>query len=100
MLSRRRLTRRSVHELYDARQHIGIGVGQYAMAEVEDVTLGLGAGIEHVARALLDHRPGGEDGRRVEVALNGLSRADALRGDIERYAPVDADDIGNRHQAK
>ena len=37
---------------------------------------------------------GGEDQRRVEVALHGLAGLDAARRGVERHPPVDAHDLG------
>ena len=71
----------------------GFGRGDHAVAEVEDVARGGGAGVEHLAGAVEHHLGRGEDQRRVEVALHRAA-ADALDPGRERHPPVDAHDVG------
>ncbi len=63
------------------------------MTEVEDVALGGPAGGQGRLDPFAHHRPRGEQDRGVEVALQGVGRADPPGGLVQRDAEVDADDV-------
>ena len=70
----RRTGRGGVDQVGQPGQHAGIGLRQHAVAEVEHVTLGRAARVQHLPGPLLDDLPRGEQDRRVQVALQGLAR--------------------------
>ena len=65
------------------------------MAEIEDVARPPGRPPQDVARLALDDLPGGEQRRRLEIALDGPIGDDgpAL---VEREPPVEADHVAAR----
>ena len=83
-----------MHQVDDPREHVRIGLGEHAVAEVEDVALGGGALGEDAADLAVDDVPAGEQQRRVEVALQRPGPAAAGGGDVQRQPPVDPDDVG------
>ena len=80
-------------------KHVGVGVGQHAVAEVEDVAGGDPARVDDRTGGALDRLPRCEDQRRVEVALDRLAGLDPADGRVERDPPVDAHhlDAGRAH---
>ena len=82
-----------MHQLDDAGERGGVGLGRHAVAEVEHVRGCDGAAAQHVAHRRLEHRPRGGEQRRVEVALQRNARADPRRRDVERHPVVDADGV-------
>ena len=92
-----------VHELDDGGQDARVGLGQDAVAEVEDVARCRlpRPRLASTARVgLLDHGPRRQAQGGVEVALQGVAGTDAPPGLVERHAPVDADHVGpgRRHR--
>ena len=86
-----------VDQLHDAAQHGRVGVGRDAVAQVEDVAAAMAGALGHDPPDLgLDHRPGGEAQRRVEVALHGPTRSHAPARLVEGHPPVDAHHVGPR----
>ena len=83
-----------MHEIDDAGQHVGVGLGDDAVAEVEDVPGGGAAGLERRAGARGHRLPWREEQGRVEVALQRQVGTDPARGLVQRHPEVDADDIG------
>ena len=83
-----------VDQLDDPREHVGIGLGQHAVAEVEDVPGVAAVAPQHVADLVGDDRPRRAEHRRVEVALQRRGRPDPAPGLVERDPPVDADHVG------
>src|SRR5215210_3284611 len=83
-----------VDELDQADDVVERRAGEEAVAEVEDVAGPPARAAQDVGRLLLHDRGGAEEGGGVEVALDTEVAADPLPGDIERDAPVDADDRG------
>ena len=66
----------AVHQLDDAGQHVGVGVGQHAVAEVEHVARAAARRPRAISRTCgLDRLPRREQERRVEVALQRPGRA-------------------------
>ena len=59
-----------MHQLDDAGEHVGIGVGQHAVHEVDDVPGCGGPFGKDLADPPLDRRPRREEQRRVEIALH------------------------------
>src|ERR1022692_2523259 len=60
------------------------------------MTFGGSASGKHVPGALLDHRPGCEQHRRVEIALQRSARRYPWDRLVQGYPPVHAHDIGSR----
>ena len=54
-----------MHQVDDAGEHVGVGRWQYAVAQIEDVPAGGCALPENAADFPLDHRPTGEQHRRI-----------------------------------
>src|SRR5579884_2149923 len=75
-------------ELRQLREDPGVGRGQNAVAEVEDVRAAL-RGVEHRLRTGLDPLPRPEQDGGIEVSLD---RA-IMRHGLEREPPVDADHV-------
>jgi hypothetical protein len=63
------------------------------MAEIEDVTLGRAALLQHVPCPLLDDRPRCQQDRRIQVALERFPRCDPVHGFVQRHPPVHPDDV-------
>ena len=86
-----------VHQVDDGGQDARVGLGQHAVAQVEDV-----AGARAVVRRgqhgsawpRLDDRPRRQAEGGVEVALHGAPGPDPAAGLVERHPPVDADHVG------
>src|ERR1700712_3697327 len=83
-----------VDELDDAGQHVGIGVGGHAVAEVDDVRRRRVPTLEHVTDVRLERRPRGGEQRGIDVALqrntvSGLLDEEPVRL-VEGRAPVDS----------
>src|SRR6185437_1216413 len=91
-----------MHEVNEPRQHVGVGSRQHTVAEVEDVTARGSSARDDIGRSLLDDLPRSENHCWVEISLQRVDAADALRCNVERYSPVDAHDIGARftHERK
>ncbi len=85
-----------VHEVDDVGQRAGVGVRGDAVAQVEDVAGHVAGRGEHGQHAVAQHRAGREQRRRVEVALQGVARADPPGGLGEGQPEVDADDVRAR----
>src|SRR5262245_50516976 len=68
-------------------------VRQYAVAEIEHVTVAHRRAVEDALGRRFDRFPRGGADRRIEVALDRPVGADSLPGAIERDAPVDADRV-------
>ena len=83
-----------MHQVDDVGEHAGVGVGQHAVAEVEDVPARGPALLDHPAHLAVDRRPVGEQHGGVEVALQRPPGPDPAGGLVERHPPVDADDVG------
>jgi hypothetical protein len=82
-----------MHQVHHGADRLHIGLGQHAVAEIEDVA-GLAAG----AFQNLPHLPvalgwGREQHRGLEIPLDRARRADAAPRVIERNAPVHADHV-------
>ena len=69
-----------MYQLDDASQHLGVGGRQDSVAEVEDMSWRLRALSDDRSDNLLQRRPGCEQQRRVQVALNGVTVSDARAG--------------------
>jgi hypothetical protein len=82
-----------VDVLHETGQRVRVGARRDAVTEVEDMALETGGGVQHLAGLGLNGLGGGEEDSRVEVALERLAGADAAGGLVERYAPVDSDDV-------
>ena len=65
-----------MHERAQPAEHVGVGVGHDAVAEVEDVARAAGRAREHVERRRLDPLPRPEEDGAVEVALHAAVVAD------------------------
>src|SRR3954447_13770903 len=65
-----------VDQLDQPCEHVRVGLGQYPVAQVEDVAGAAGAAVEPPQPRPLDHRPRGQAQGRVEVPLHGLAGAD------------------------
>ena len=85
-----------MHQLGKPGEHTGIGLGQHAMAEVEHVAFGRAARVQDTDRSPLDDVPGGQQDRRVEIALQRLARVHPAHRLIERHPPVHSDHVGSR----
>ena len=85
-----------VHERAQPAEHVGIGVGHDAVAEVEDVARPAGRAREHVERRRLDPLPRPEEDGAVEVALHAAVVADLLPAPVERDPPVEPDHVAAR----
>ena len=85
-------------QLAQPAEHVGIGLREHAVAEVEDVTGSAAGAGEHVARAGGDALPRREQQGGVEVALHA-PHADAFPAFVEGDPPVEPDHIaaGRRH---
>ena len=73
-----------VDELHHPGEHVGVGVGQHAVAEVEDVPARGPALLDHPAHLALDGAAVGEQHGRVEVALHRAGRADPADRLVQR----------------
>jgi len=83
-----------VDELHHAGDDRGVGIGQYAVAEVEDVAC-RGAALAHdPAYLTLDDRPLGEQQGGIEIALHDRSSADPTGRLVQWDAPVGTDHVG------
>jgi len=71
------------------------------VAEIEDVTARGSAARDDIGCGLLDDLPRREDHCRIEISLHHAV-THALRGNIERYPPINSYDVGTRfsHQRK
>ena len=58
-----------MHQVDEAGEDLGVGLGRDAVAEVDDVARGGGAAAEHVEGVLLEGLPAGQQPGRVDVAL-------------------------------
>ena len=83
-----------MHQLGDVGEHAGVGVGQHAVAEVEDVAAGGAALLDDPADLAVDGRPVGQQDGGVEVALQRRPGPTRPGGLVQRHPPVDADDVG------
>src|SRR5438270_5729261 len=83
-----RLHRALLNERCESREHVGIGLREDAVPEVEDVRASL-ALREHVQRRAFDQIPWSQQRRGVEVALDGTVFGHGAEG----QSPVDADDV-------
>src|SRR5437764_12060311 len=86
-------TSRSVHRRHEPLEHLRIGFGHHAVAQIEDVagpTTGAGQDVGHAG---LRRVPASHGSDRVEVALDSAIEADALPGFVEPHPPVDAHDV-------
>src|SRR5687767_5864221 len=72
------------------------GVGEDAVAEVEDMAGSALHAVEDLLDAGFEVVPRGEEGNGVEVALDGAVLADALPGGGEVGGEVDSDDVPPR----
>ncbi len=99
---RLRLDGLRVHQVAEPGQHAGIGFRQHAVPQVEHVALGRAAALDHVPGPFLDDLPGGQQHRRIQVALQRLARFHPPDGLVKRDAPVDPDHVraGLAHQAE
>ena len=88
------LGRQLHHRLGERRDVIRVNPGCNAMAQVEDVPRMAGISPKNIDHFCLDGRPRGTQQGWVEVPLERLVGADSSSGDVERYPPVDADDVG------
>ena len=68
-------------------------VGDYAVAEVEDVAGAVRGGGEDFGDAGFDYFFGGEERDGVEVALDGDGVVEVAPGAIDGRAPVEAEDV-------
>src|SRR3989442_223387 len=82
-------------DLDDGLERLDRGLGQDAVAEVEDVAGAAGGAPQHVARPLEQHVARPEQQRRIEVALD-RAVADVAPRPVQRDPPVDADDVAPR----
>jgi hypothetical protein len=82
-----------VHELDDGFEAVRVGLGEHAVAEVEDVPGKALCLSEDGIGGAEDDVDGGETDGGVEVALQGNAWADAPGGNCERHPPVDSDDV-------
>ena len=72
-----------MHELDETSQHGGIGLGEHAVAQVEDVPRSSAGPTQHIDCTRFDHGPVGEAHRRIEVALQRHAVAHSFAGDVE-----------------
>ena len=72
-------------DLDDGFEDLGVGVGEHPVAEVEDVAAVAVGPAQHVAGPLQGHVGAGQDGDRVEVALEGDVVAEFTRGEGITY---------------
>ena len=86
-----------MHQRHQFSDHAGVGTGQHAVAEIEDVAGG--SGVDRAAAVLDDgacrpfhDRPAREQDDRIEVALQRRVGRHPGRRVGQRRAPVDADD--------
>jgi hypothetical protein len=89
-----------MNEFDKPRQHVGVGRRQHTVAEIEYVTARGSAARDDIARGLLDDLPRRENHCRIEISLQCVVSADALGRDVERYPPVNSDNVsaGFAHQ--
>ena len=80
--------------LDDGRQHARVTGRMDAVAEVEDVPWLPTVVGEHRRGTAEGDLGAGEDERRVEVALNGNVRPEALASGADRRPPVESDHLG------
>src|SRR5438034_9242398 len=85
-----------VYGIHEALQHVRVGIGQYAVTEIEHVAGSTTRRGEHFGHARTGHIPACQRTHRIQVALNAAMEADALPGVVEAYPPVDADQITAR----
>src|SRR5947208_16231977 len=78
-----------LHERGEARQHVRIGGGKDAVAEVEDMPGPAAGARKHVEGARLDSLPRPEQDRGVEIALDAVPLAHRVPASVERAAPVE-----------
>lgn len=88
--------RPGVDVVHEPGQRVRVHGRQDSVAEVEDVALQTGGGVEHLAGLGLHGLGGREEDGRVQVALERLAGADPACGLVERHAPVDADHVRAR----
>lgn len=67
--------------------------GEYAVAEVEDMSGSSAGVVEDAARLLANDGDGSEQDGGVEVSLHGDVVAEAIPGEVEWDAPVESDDV-------
>ena len=84
----------ALDEVDDVEDGVDGGVGDDAMAEVEDVAWAASGLREDFADAGFEDGFGGEECDGVEVALHGAMRTEGAPAFVERDAPVEADDVG------
>src|SRR5580658_6271270 len=84
----------ALDEVDDAEDGVYGGVGNDAVAEVEDVAGAAGGEREDLEDAGFEDLFGSEESDRVEVALHGGVVSDGAPAGVERDAPVEADDVG------
>src|SRR6266508_2968579 len=82
-----------VDELHELPEHGRFGVGQDAVAEVEDVPVAACDCFEDPERRGLSPLPGAEQEGGIEIPLDGAVRADDLPAALDRDPPVEADDV-------
>src|SRR4030088_65765 len=67
--------------------------GGDAVTQVEDVTWPAACATQHIASTGSDQFGRPEEHRRVQVALDASVEADHPPADVQRYAPIERDDI-------
>src|SRR3954451_303693 len=94
-----------MHELGDVGEHAGVGLGEHAVTEVEDVAAGRAALFHDAAHLAVHRRAVREQDGRVQVALQGPRGADPAggggaggggRASAGGPPPVHPDDVGTR----
>ena len=83
----------ALDEVDDGEDGVDGGVGDDAVAEVEDVAGAVGGRGEDFGDAGVEDFVGGEEGDGVEVALDGDAVVEVGPGAVERGAPVEAEDV-------
>src|SRR5581483_11769922 len=80
------------------RQDGRVGLGEDAVADVEDVAGPAAGALEDVEGGRLRPLPRAEEDGGVEVPLHRAARADGEPAPVERDTPVEADRVASRRR--
>src|SRR5690349_7228363 len=82
-----------MNEFHQPLQMLHRAVGQHPMPEVEVVSRALAGPRDHPTRTVLEHRPGPQQPRGIEVSLDAAVVSDQPPGLAQVHPPVDADHV-------